>query len=301
MAKISFIGLGNMGTPMARNLLKAGHELTVFDISVTAMDKLVADGARKAQSAAKSISNADYVISMLPAGRHVKQLYLGDDQLLETASQEGTAIFIDSSTIEADVSQDIERVARAKGISFVDAPVSGGVGGAISGTLAFMVGGSKKDFDLVKPVLETMGRNIFHAGESGAGQIAKACNNMLLGILMAGTSETLNMGIRNGLDPGVLSQIMKKSSGGNWVLEAYNPVPGIMNGVPSSNNYQGGFQVNLMHKDLGLAMELSQKSVSPTPLGSQASSLYALHKSKGYGSLDFSSIYELYNESDVDK
>jgi len=170
------------------------------------------------------------------------------------------------------------------------------VGGAQAGTLAFMVGGEQAQFDKALPVLECMGKNIFHAGDHGAGQIAKACNNMMLAILMAGTCEALNMGMKNGLDPKVLSDIMKQSSGNNWALQVYNPVPGVMENVPSSNQYKGGFVVDLMFKDLGLAMNLSQLSSSPTPMGSAARGLFNLHKEQGNGGLDFSSLIKLYQE-----
>ena len=167
---------------------------------------------------------------------------------------------------------------------------SGGVGGAVAGTLSFMVGASESQFDRAKPLLDVMGKNIFHAGIQGSGQIAKACNNMLLAILMTGTSEALNMGVENGLDPKVLSEIMRLSSGGNWALEVYNPYPGVMPNAPASNDYQGGFQVDLMSKDLGLAMDLSEQSGSATPMGTKARDLFNAHRDKGNGGLDFSSI-----------
>ncbi|WP_296062537.1 3-hydroxyisobutyrate dehydrogenase [uncultured Amphritea sp.] len=296
MAIIGFIGLGNMGGPMAINLLKAGHEVKAFDLSQSAVEHLVSEGATAAASAVDAATGADFVISMLPAGAHVQALYLtGDAPLLDVVSD--NALIIDSSTIDGATAQKVSAAAAERGLSFIDAPVSGGVGGAIAGTLAFMVGATDEQFAKAKPILECMGKNIFHAGQSGAGQIAKACNNMMLSILMAGTSEALNMGMKNGLDPAVLSEIMKQSSGNNWALQVYNPVPGVMDGVPSSNNYQGGFQVDLMYKDLGLAMELSQQSNAPIPMGSAARSLFSLHKAKGNGGLDFSSVFKLYQDS----
>ncbi|MBN1006090.1 3-hydroxyisobutyrate dehydrogenase [Amphritea pacifica] len=296
MATIGFIGLGNMGGPMAINLLKAGHEVKAFDLSQAAVEHVVSEGGTAVASAVEAATGADFVISMLPAGVHVQGLYLtGEAPLLDVVSD--NALIIDSSTIDAATAQRVSAAATERGLSFIDAPVSGGVGGAIAGTLAFMVGATDEQFAKAKPILECMGKNIFHAGQSGAGQIAKACNNMMLSILMAGTSEALNMGMKNGLDPAVLSEIMKQSSGNNWALQVYNPVPGVMEGVPSSNNYQGGFQVDLMFKDLGLAMELSQQSNSPVPMGSAARSLFSLHKSKGNGGLDFSSILKLYQDS----
>lgn len=295
MATIGFIGLGNMGGPMAINLAKAGHSVKAFDLSQEAVQKVVAEGAQAAASAVEAAQGSEFVVTMLPAGKHVEGLFVTGDQPLFDVVADG-ALIIDSSTIDAETAKRVAAVGAERGISFIDAPVSGGVGGAVAGTLAFMVGASEEQFNKAKPILDCMGKNIFHAGDNGAGQIAKACNNMMLSILMAGTAEALNMGIKNGMDPAVLSEIMKQSSGNNWALQVYNPVPGVMEGVPSSNNYQGGFQVDLMYKDLGLAMDLSQQSASPTPMGSQARALYNLHKAKGNGGLDFSSILRLYQD-----
>ncbi|EAQ66021.1 3-hydroxyisobutyrate dehydrogenase [Marinomonas sp. MED121] len=295
MANIGFIGLGNMGGPMAANLAKAGHKVKAFDLSTEALDKAVQAGCMKVNSALEAIQGAEFIISMLPAGKHVHGLYVSSEAPLFDHISSGTLV-IDSSTIEADVARSVAHIAKEKGIEFIDAPVSGGVGGAQAGTLAFMVGAEKSQFDKALPILECMGKNIFHAGDHGAGQIAKACNNMMLAILMAGTCETLNMGMKNGLDPKVLSDIMQQSSGNNWALQVYNPVPGVMENVPSSNQYQGGFMVDLMFKDLGLAMNLSQLSSSPTPMGSAARGLFNLHKEQGNGSLDFSSLIKLYQE-----
>lgn len=295
MANIGFIGLGNMGGPMAANLAKAGHKVKAFDLSTEALDKAVQAGCMKVNTALEAIQEAEFIISMLPAGKHVHGLYVSSEAPLFDHISSGTLV-IDSSTIEADVARSVAHIAKEKGIEFIDAPVSGGVGGAQAGTLAFMVGGEPAQFDKALPVLECMGKNIFHAGDHGAGQIAKACNNMMLAILMAGTCEALNMGMKNGLDPKVLSDIMKQSSGNNWALQVYNPVPGVMENVPSSNQYQGGFMVDLMFKDLGLAMNLSQLSSSPTPMGSAARGLFNLHKEQGNGGLDFSSLIKLYQE-----
>ena len=296
MAKIGFIGLGNMGGPMAINLVKAGHEVKAFDLSAEALAHVVDEGATQASSAVDAVKGAEFVISMLPAGKHVKGLFVTGEQPLFDAVEDG-ALVIDSSTIDAETAQQVSAIGAERGIGFIDAPVSGGVGGAVAGTLAFMVGSSADQFAKAKPILDCMGKNIFHAGDHGAGQIAKACNNMMLAILMTGTCEALNMGMKNGLDPGVLSEIMKQSSGSNWALQVYNPVPGVMENVPSSNDYQGGFQVDLMFKDLGLAMDLSQQSASPVPMGSQARALFNMHKSKGNGGLDFSSVLKLYQDS----
>jgi len=295
MAMIGFIGLGNMGAPMANNLVKAGHSVTVFDLSAQAIASLVSNGASAASSAIQAVSGADYVISMLPAGKHVEGLYVSGEQPLFDHISADTLV-IDSSTIDAKTAKSVAAIATQRGLNFIDAPVSGGVGGAVAGTLSFMVGASDVQFEQAKPVLDVMGKNIFHAGIQGSGQIAKACNNMLLAILMSGTSEALNMGVENGLDPKVLSEIMRLSSGGNWALEVYNPYPGVMPNAPASNGYQGGFQVDLMCKDLGLAMDLSEQSDSATPMGSKAQGLFKAHSEKGNGALDFSSIIQSYQQ-----
>ncbi|TPH12595.1 3-hydroxyisobutyrate dehydrogenase [Litorilituus lipolyticus] len=295
MATIAFIGLGNMGGPMAINLVKAGHQVCVFDLSATAVNQVVEQGATTATKASDCVDGADFIISMLPAGKHVDAVYLAEETGLINYIAAGS-IVIDSSTIDTATSQKVAKALAVKGIEFVDAPVSGGVGGAVAGTLSFMVGGSTGEFDRVQPVLSAMGKNIFHAGDHGAGQVAKVCNNMLLSVLMVGTSEALQLGIANGLDPKVLSNIMSKSSGSNWTLDVYNPCPDVMEGVPSSNDYQGGFMVDLMAKDLGLAMETALMSQSSTPMGALARSLYAMHAASGEGSKDFSSIFKLFNK-----
>ncbi|MEQ6889516.1 3-hydroxyisobutyrate dehydrogenase [Halomonas sp. CS7] len=296
---IAFIGLGNMGAPMAINLLKAGHEVTVFDLVEEAIQALEAEGASRATSAEAAASGAEVVISMLPAGAHVQSLYLGRDGapgLLDAL--EHRPLLIDSSTIAPDDARLVGAAAAERGFTYLDAPVSGGVGGAKAGTLTFIVGGDQAGFEQGKPLLEAMGKNIFHAGESGAGQVAKICNNMLLGILMSGTAEALALGVKNGLDPAVLSEIMKQSSGGNWALNVYNPWPGVMEGSAASRDYQGGFLTDLMAKDLGLAWELALGSKSSVPMGSQARNLFALHSAQGSGQRDFSSIQTLYRQGE---
>ena len=289
--KIAFIGLGNMGGPMAMNLLKAGHEVSGFDLSEAACKKFAADGLKIAASAVATLDGAEVVISMLPASQHVESLYLGDDGLLARIAA-GTLV-IDSSTIAAASSRKVADAAAKRGIAVLDAPVSGGTGGAIAGTLTFMVGGSTQDLERARPLLEKMGTNIFHAGDAGAGQTAKICNNMLLGILMIGTSEALALGVANGLDPKVLSEIMRRSSGGNWALEKYNPLPGVMETAPASKGYAGGFGTDLMLKDLGLAQENAAAVRASTPLGGMARNLYAAHSLAGHGALDFSSVLKM--------
>ncbi len=291
MKTVAFIGLGNMGGPMAKNLLKNGYKVRAFDLVQAALDDVASDGAYAAQSAQDAISGADIVLSMLPAGKHVRELYLGANGLISLLNK--GCLVIDSSTIDSATAIDVGNALTEQGIHFVDAPVSGGVGGAIAGTLTFIVGGSDANFAEAKPILDAMGKNIFHAGDMGAGQVAKICNNMLLSILMVGTSEALQMGIKNGLDPKVLSEIMLASSGKNWTLELYNPCPNVLDNVPSSNDYQGGFMVDLMKKDLGLAQETAIKSASAIPLGTLANNLYTMHSNQGNGKKDFSSIFEM--------
>lgn len=234
---IAFIGLGHMGKPMALNLLKAGHRLKVFDLNAEAMKELQAAGAQVGESAAQIAKEAQMVFTMLPAGRHVRQVYEGENGLLQAVAP-GT-VLVDCSTIDAQTSQDLAAKAAKLGLLMLDAPVSGGTGGAIAGTLTFMVGGEDQALEKARPYLDAMGKNIFHAGKAGAGQVAKICNNMLLGILMAGTAEALALGVAHGLDPAVLSSIMARSSGRNWATELYNPWPGVMPDVPASRDYQG--------------------------------------------------------------
>ncbi|CAM3571191.1 3-hydroxyisobutyrate dehydrogenase [Psychrobacter glaciei] len=284
---IAFIGLGNMGAPMAENLLKAGYTLSVYDLSEDATQRLQQAGASVADSPKDAANNAQVVISMLPAGKHVHSVYLGDSGLLANLPK-GTLV-IDSSTIAAADARTVAEAASELGIDFLDAPVSGGTGGAIAGSLTFIVGGSADAFAKAEPILAVMGKNIFHAGDHGAGQVAKICNNMLLGILMAGTAEAINLGVKNGLDPKVLSDIMLQSSGRNWTLEVYNPYPQVMENVPSSNGYQGGFMSKLMQKDLNLAMQTAQDTNVETPMGAKATELYEAHTVEN-GDRDFSSI-----------
>jgi 3-hydroxyisobutyrate dehydrogenase len=292
--QIAFIGLGNMGGPMALNLQKAGHDVRAFDLSKPACDKCAADGLKIAQDAAAAVQGAEVVISMLPASQHVEALFLGrDGQPGLLASIAKGALVIDSSTIAAATSQKVAKAAEAAGITFIDAPVSGGTGGAIAGTLTFMVGGDQAALERARPLLEKMGANIFPAGTVGAGQTAKICNNMLLGILMAGTSEAIALGVANGLDPKVLSEIMRRSSGGNWALEKYNPYPGVHENAPASKGYAGGFGTDLMLKDLGLAQENAMAVKAATPLGGLARAIYAAHSIAGHGAEDFSSVIKM--------
>ncbi len=280
---------------MAANLAKAGHTVQVFDLVAENIDRAIAAGCIAAGDAREAVTGCEVVISMLPAGEHVRSLWLGESagQDLLAALPVG-ALVIDCSTIDVDSARQVGEAARVRGLRFIDAPVSGGVAGAAAGTLTFIVGGDAADFEAAKPLLACMGQNLFHAWALGAGQIAKMCNNMLLAIHMAGTAEALALGVKEGLDPAVLSTIMGKSSGNNWSLERYNPWPGVMENVPAARNYQGGFMTRLMVKDLGLAMALAEHGHSAVPMGALARNLFNLHAAQGQGSRDFSSIVELY-------
>ena len=291
MSRIAFIGLGNMGGPMAANLARAGHAVRAFDLSADALAAVVAAGATAAASAADAVTGADVVISMLPASRHVEGLYLGEDGLL--AKIPAGALVIDSSTIAPASAQKLAAAARARGLQVIDAPVSGGTAGAQAGTLTFIVGGSVDALERARPVLEAMGKNIFHMGEAGAGQVAKLCNNMALGVIMAATGEAIALGVAHGLDPKVLSQMMAVSTSRSWATEVCNPWPGVLENAPASRGYSGGFGNDLMLKDLGLAAEAAVGTGVPVPLGELARNLYALNSTAGNGGLDFSSVVRL--------
>ncbi len=293
-ANVGFIGLGNMGGPMAINLLKAGFSVRVFDLSAEACAAVAGEGGQTMASAAEAAADADYLISMLPAGKHVAGLYLGEEGLLATLKPSVTVL--DCSTIDAATAREVGEAAVKKGIGFLDSPVSGGVAAAQAGTLAFMCGGEEAVFAAAQPVLNAMGRASFHAGPAGAGQVAKACNNMLLAIHMLGSCEALAMGERHGLDPARLSEIMLASSGRNWTLEVYNPWPGVMENSPASNNYEPGFMVDLMDKDLGLAMEVADAANVDNAMGQLARDLFAEHRGDGNGTRDFSSVLEMYRK-----
>ena len=294
MASIGFIGLGNMGGPMAINLLKAGHSVKVFDLLEDHVTPVVAEGAEGVASASEAVKDVEFVISMLPSGPIVESLYIHKDKLLDDIDTK--TLVIDCSTIAPENAINLANAAKAKGITAIDAPVSGGVGGAKAGTLTFIVGGDAESFERARTILSAMGKNVFHAGDHGSGQVAKICNNMLLAVHMIGTAEALQMGVDNGLDPKVLSDIMLQSSGRNWSLELYNPYPGVMESVPAANDYNGGFQVDLMNKDLGLALEVALRSRSSTPMGNVAKSLYAMLSRQGNGGKDFSSIQKLFSQ-----
>lgn len=296
MTRIAFIGLGHMGLPMARNLLKAGYSLQVFDLVQSAIDPLADEGAHPADSARSAVQGAEIVVSMLPASRHVEDLYLGEDGLL--AQLPAGTLVLECSTIAPESARRVHQAAAHHGIELLDAPVSGGTAGAAAGTLTFMIGGQAETLDKARPILTAMGKNLFHAGGDGAGQIAKVCNNLVLAVQMIGTAEALALGVDNGLDPKVLAEIMRQSSGGNWVLERYNPWPGVQENTPASKGYSGGFMAELMAKDLGLAQETAQHSGNSTPLGALALHLYRLLVQQGLGKQDFSVVQTLFRQND---
>lgn len=288
---IGFIGLGNMGAPMALNLLKAGHQLQVFDLVDTAVAELVRAGATSATSP-KDIAAArpDILITMLPASVHVRKVYLGEEGVL--ASVDPDVLLIDSSTIDPQTSREVAAAALKQGNSMLDAPVSGGTGGAKAGTLTFMVGGEQTAFDKARPILEQMGKNIVYCGGAGNGQVAKVANNMLLGISMIGAAEAMSLGVSLGMDPKVLAGIINTSSGRCWSTEVYNPWPGVVESAPASKGYAGGFGSDLMLKDLGLATEAARNAKVPVVMGATAQQLYQTFSSQGNGHLDFSGIIQ---------
>ena len=288
---VAFIGLGNMGGPMAVNLHKAGYKVSAFDLSADALAKVSEQGVTAAASAKAATEGAQIVFSMLPASRHVEALYLGETGLLGQLPA-GTLV-IDCSTIAPASAQKVAAAALARGVAMIDAPVSGGVAGAAAGTLTFIVGGEAEALERARPLLQAMGKNIFHMGAAGAGQVAKLCNNMALGVIMAVTGEAIALGVAHGLDAKALSQMMAVSTSRSWATEVCNPWPGVLENAPSSRGYAGGFGNDLMLKDLGLAVEAAMGVGATIPLGELARNLYALNKQAGRGGLDFSSVVKL--------
>ncbi len=290
MTRIAFIGLGNMGAGMAANQVKAGREVHAFDLSQAAVDKAVASGCRPAASVAEAVQGADIVITMLPAGTHVRAVY--GEQVIPNAPK--TALLIDCSTIDVESARAVGEEARAAGLRFGDAPVSGGIMAAEAGTLAFMVGCEAADYPAFEDALQPMARAVFHAGALGSGQAAKICNNMLLGISMIGTCEAFALAEKLGLEPERFFEIASKSSGQCWSLTSYSPWPGPVEAAPSNRNYEGGFLSALMLKDLKLAQEAAAKAGATTPMGAQAEALYALFDGLGYGQKDFSAMLQMF-------
>ncbi|WAE54583.1 3-hydroxyisobutyrate dehydrogenase [Stutzerimonas frequens] len=292
---IGFIGLGNMGAPMAHNLLKAGHQLSVFDLNAAAVENLVGAGALPVDSpTAIAQGNAELIITMLPAAAHVKSVYLGENGLI--ASSRAGVMLIDCSTIDPHSAREVAKAAAEHGNPMLDAPVSGGTGGAAAGTLTFMVGGSDADFDRAQPILAAMGKNIVHCGAAGNGQVAKVANNMLLGISMIGVAEAMALGVALGMDAKTLAGVINTSSGRCWSSDTYNPFPGVLDNVPASRGYSGGFGSDLMLKDLGLATEAAKQVRQPVILGALAQQLYQTFSAQGHGGLDFSAIINQYRK-----
>ncbi|WP_300303533.1 3-hydroxyisobutyrate dehydrogenase [Ferrovibrio sp.] len=291
MANIGFIGVGNMGGPMARNLLKAGHKVKAFDLMPELVQNVVGAGGTKAGSAQEAAQDVDVVISMLPAGKHVLSVYTGDKGILAVAKP-GT-LFIDSSTIDVKSAREAIAAAEAKGMLMVDAPVSGGVAGAENAALTFMVGGSDAAFAKARPVLEAMGKKIVHAGGAGNGQVAKICNNMVLGISMIAVSEAFVMAEKLGLSAQAMFDIVSSSSGSCWALVNHCPVPGPVPTSAANRDYKPGFAAELMLKDLKLSQEAARSAGAQTPLGAEATALFSEYVQGGNGPSDYSGIIRM--------
>ena len=286
--KIGFVGLGHMGNPMARNLLKHGHALRVYDVVPELVRKLADAGVEAATSAGDAVKGVEAVITMLPSSPHVRSVYLNELGILASVAR-GTPL-IDCSTIDPITAREVAMDARAKGCAMLDAPVSGGVGGAEAGTLTFMVGGEAADFERAKPLLQAMGKNIVHCGGPGNGQVAKICNNMMLAIEMIATSEGMSLAAKLGMDPKVFASIVNTSSGRCWSSDTYNPYPGVLENTPSSRGYAGGFGADLMLKDLTLVTDAAKAAKQPVMLGALAQQIYQKHSVDGHGGKDFSSV-----------
>lgn len=288
MARIGFIGLGNMGLPMARNLVRAGHQVEGYDLDRGRMDQLAQAGGAISESLRSVAARADAIITMLPSGQEVREIYTGPSGVLENANP-GTLV-IDSSTIDVESARAVAIAAGARGLAMVDAPVSGGVSGAEAATLTFMVGGPDEAFSRAKSILEAMGKTIVHAGGAGNGQAAKICNNMILGASMIAVSEAFVLAEKLGLDAQKLFDISSKSSGQCWSLTSYCPVPGPVPTSPANRDYQAGFAAAMMLKDLKLAQDAARAAGASTPLGAEAAALYGLYVGHGHGARDFSGI-----------
>ncbi|MFQ5958201.1 MAG: 3-hydroxyisobutyrate dehydrogenase [Alphaproteobacteria bacterium] len=291
MMDIGFIGVGNMGGPMVRNLIEAGHKVTAFDVIEAARETAKQAGATVAGSAAEAAKAGEIVITMLPAGEHTREVYLGSGDVI-AAAKSGT-LLIDCSTIDVETARAVDRAAADAGLEMLDAPVSGGVAGAEAATLTFMVGGTDAAFARGEPILEVMGKTIVHTGPAGNGQAAKICNNMILGITMIGISEAFTLAERLGLDARTLFDISSKSSGSCWAMLNHLPVPGIVETSAANRDYQPGFAAAMMHKDLKLAQAAANASGAATPLGAQAAALYTLFVNAGNGGLDYSGIIRM--------
>jgi 3-hydroxyisobutyrate dehydrogenase len=289
--KIGFIGLGNMGGPMAANLAKAGYDVTGFDLAEPAVAALAKAGGKPAANIAATVAGADMVLTMLPAGPQVRAAHGGAAGVLAAAKP--GALLVDSSTIDVESARALIKEAAARGFDMLDAPVSGGVAGAAAGTLTFMVGGSAAGFERALPVLQAMGKTIVHAGPAGNGQAAKICNNMMLAVSMIGVCEGFALADRLGLDRQKLFDISSKSSGQCWAMTSYCPVPGPVPASPANRDYQAGFTADMMLKDLKLAQQAAQAAGAATPLGAEAGALYQMLCNAGLGPKDFSAIFRL--------
>ncbi len=286
--KIGFVGLGNMGNPMARNLIRNGHAVKGYDVVPALLDKAVSQGVARATSVADCVAGSEVVITMLPSSPHVRSVYANETGVLAHAKP--GMLLIDSSTIDPLTAREVAFDALAKGIAMVDAPVSGGTGGAEAGTLTFMVGGDAKHYEAAKAILVAMGKNIVHCGGSGNGQVAKICNNMMLAIEMIATSEGMTLAAKLGMDPKVFAGIVNTSSGRCWSSDTYNPYPGVLENAPASRGYSGGFGADLMLKDLTLVTEAAKQAKVPVLLGAIAQQVYQKHSADGHGGKDFSSV-----------
>ena len=294
MATIGFIGLGHMGNPMANNLLAAGHDLQIYDLVPEAMQVLIAKGAKAVSAPGEVANGAEVVFTMLQSGEQVSEVCFPEQGAFAQA-QAGT-LFIDCSSIDVNTSREITEQAIAKGFEMLDAPVSGGVAGAINGSLTIMVGGEVASYERAIPMLEPLGQNIVHAGPAGNGQVAKICNNMILGISMIAVSEAFTLGQKLGLDPQKLFEISSKASGSCWSMTQYNPVPGILENAPANRDYQPGFTANMMLKDLDLSQSAAGSVSAQTPLGEHATQLYQKFIDAGHGQLDFSGIIKILSD-----
>ena len=289
MTRIGFIGVGTMGLPMAANLVKKGFTVTAFDMSPAAVTAATAVGAAAAASAAEAVAVADLVITMLPSSPHVESAFTGDGGVL-MAARKGT-LLVDMSTIDPAVTRRLAAAAAARGLRFVDAPVSGGVPRATDGTLAIMVGGAPADFEAARPALAAMGANVIHVGEVGSGEVAKLCNNLIAGVAAVAVSEAFRIAEGFGVDPKVITEVISKSSGNTWVMEHMHPVPGLVARSASTNEYRPGFMTDLMCKDVGLAVDAARGLRIPLFVAPAAQQVYRLASSHGLGRKDFTSVY----------
>jgi 3-hydroxyisobutyrate dehydrogenase len=296
--KIGFIGTGTMGQPMLSNLVKKGFEVVAFDVVPAALEAAIALGAVRAGSVGEAAANCDLVVTMLPSSANVEAVYLGSGGIVESASK--GRLCVDMSTIDPGTSQRVAARLEERGVRFLDAPVSGGVGGAVAGTLAIMVGGDAGDLEEARPVLAAMGSNIIHVGAVGAGEVAKLCNNLISGSALIAVAEAFRIGEAFGVDPEILTRVIAKSSGATWVMEHMHPVPGIVDSAASSRQYAPGFMTDLMAKDLGLAVSAAREKRVPVVVAPAAQQLYRMASSHGLGREDFSSVYKFLKPSSDD-